>query len=381
MGRSSEKTLKQRKAVMPCPPSENQASPRQLRTVLLATDNKNSILAELAGGLPNSITYSAYGHPSAQQEVATRLGFNGELRETQIGWYLLGNGYRAYNPTLMRFHSPDSWSPFGSGGLNAYMYCVGDPLNFSDPTGHSILGVLRDLYSRHISFTGGSQASINARHSRSITAGINRQEAMYALAQAGGSPSAAAASSQSSGLVDIGTFVLGAPGPRGHNNPAIGSTGTTTVRHYDGYAAGAQRDGLTALGNRSITGITSQNPILQAGPFNSSTQKLGMHRDNNGKIWVTYRDSTGKVVTTPRQPVRGGGDATGTHPRTRMNDIHTRDQAFVEQRHETRREALIAAMEIRNAQLRQAGLPQRDIVIAVRREAQGMLRRINAWLQ
>jgi RHS repeat-associated protein len=58
------------------------------------------------------------------------------LRETNIGWYLLGNGYRAYNPRLMRFHSPDSWSPFGGGGLNAYMYCVGDPINRVDPTGH-----------------------------------------------------------------------------------------------------------------------------------------------------------------------------------------------------------------------------------------------------
>ena len=36
----------------------------------------------------------------------------------------------------MRFHSPDSWSPFGGGGLNAYMYCVGDPVNRADPTGH-----------------------------------------------------------------------------------------------------------------------------------------------------------------------------------------------------------------------------------------------------
>ncbi|WP_231985608.1 RHS repeat-associated core domain-containing protein [Pseudomonas vancouverensis] len=66
----------------------------------------------------------------------TGLAFNGEFRDTHIGWYLLGNGYRAYNPTLMRFHSPDSLSPFGRGGLNAYMYCGGDPVSYSDPTGH-----------------------------------------------------------------------------------------------------------------------------------------------------------------------------------------------------------------------------------------------------
>ncbi|EJM68030.1 hypothetical protein [Pseudomonas sp. GM55] len=31
---------------------------------------------------------------------------------------------------------PDSWSPFGEGGLNGYSYCEGDPVNQSDPTGH-----------------------------------------------------------------------------------------------------------------------------------------------------------------------------------------------------------------------------------------------------
>ncbi|WP_212626083.1 RHS repeat-associated core domain-containing protein [Pseudomonas sp. PP3] len=115
------------------------------RVVLLATDRSQSILGEIVDGQTNTLSYSAYGEQSAQQKVETRLGFNGQLREASIGWYLLGNGYRAYNPRLMRFHCPDSWSPFGGGGLNAYMYCVGDPVNRVDPTGH--LGVLTLLSS------------------------------------------------------------------------------------------------------------------------------------------------------------------------------------------------------------------------------------------
>ncbi|KPZ22499.1 RHS repeat-associated core domain-containing protein, partial [Pseudomonas syringae group genomosp. 3] len=39
---------------------------------------------------------------------------------------------------------PDSLSPFGKGGLNAYAYCAGDPVNRSDPSGH---GFLEDLES------------------------------------------------------------------------------------------------------------------------------------------------------------------------------------------------------------------------------------------
>ena len=128
----------------PCSPFA-QREPTWQRTVLLASDNSQSIIAEIADGKTNALAYSIYGEQSAQRKIVTRLGFNGQLREPKIGWYLLGHGYRAYNPRLMRFHSPDSWSPFGRGGLNAYMYCVGDPVNRVDPTGHSWLRLFAGL--------------------------------------------------------------------------------------------------------------------------------------------------------------------------------------------------------------------------------------------
>ena len=64
-------------------------------------------------------------------------GFNGEQPDPLTGHYHLGNGYRQFNPVLMRFNSPDSWSPFGEGGLNAYGYCEGDPVNLVDRNGHA----------------------------------------------------------------------------------------------------------------------------------------------------------------------------------------------------------------------------------------------------
>ncbi|SFL63742.1 RHS repeat-associated core domain-containing protein [Pseudomonas sp. NFACC46-3] len=137
---------------------------RQSQTILLAADDKHSILAEVSESQTRSIAYSAYGQQSTQQMISTKLGFNGELREARLGWYFLGKGYRVYNPVLMRFHSPDSLSPFGKGGLNAYMYCVGDPVNFSDPTGHVGQGRRLVLPSR-----SSSLASLT-RSSRSTTA-------------------------------------------------------------------------------------------------------------------------------------------------------------------------------------------------------------------
>jgi RHS repeat-associated protein len=101
----------------------------------LATDGANSVLA--ADSKP--LTYAAYS-PYGHRESATLLrglpGFNGEQPDPLTGHYLLGNGYRAFNPVLMRFNSPDSLSPSGRGGLNAYAYCLGDPINRVDPTGH-----------------------------------------------------------------------------------------------------------------------------------------------------------------------------------------------------------------------------------------------------
>lgn len=74
-------------------------------------------------------------------ERLNRLGYNGELHEPHTPWQILGNGYRVYNPALRRFHSPDSMSPFGRGGINAYAYCSGDPINHADPDGHFLAPV------------------------------------------------------------------------------------------------------------------------------------------------------------------------------------------------------------------------------------------------
>ncbi|WP_342214944.1 RHS repeat-associated core domain-containing protein [Pseudomonas sp. TH41] len=190
------------------------------------------------------MAYSAYGHQSGQQEVATQLGFNGQVREANIGWYLLGNGYRAYNPRLMRFHSPDSWSPFGRGGLNAYMYCVGDPVNHSDPTGHSIFGAISLLVKENVSF-GGSAAQLAAKNVTRRANGITRQQAMYGLAAAGGTPTLNSRPSTSCGLAGMLGYVAGAPGPRGNSSPAVQYTETTPSNHL-GYAAGAAAAGLVS---------------------------------------------------------------------------------------------------------------------------------------
>lgn len=103
---------------------------------LFATDLPGSAISLVTPLHPvNNVVYSPYGYSRSLDSTGALVGFNGELPEAITGHYLLGNGHRAYNPVLMRFNSPDSLSPFAKGGINAYAYCSGDPVNRRDPTG------------------------------------------------------------------------------------------------------------------------------------------------------------------------------------------------------------------------------------------------------
>jgi RHS repeat-associated protein len=109
------------------------------KTILLATDQQRSVLNALDATQPHPLAYTPYGHRPSGNGLLSLLGFNGELPDPVTGHYHLGKGYRQFNPVLMRFNSPDRGSPFGNGGLNAYAYCVGNPINRKDPTGHSVV--------------------------------------------------------------------------------------------------------------------------------------------------------------------------------------------------------------------------------------------------
>lgn len=123
--------------------SETQGSAKQ--GTLLATDQQRSVLHAVSANERQSHAYSPYGNRTIGNGFLSLLGFNGERPDPVTGHYLLGNGYRAFNPVLMRFNSPDKLSPFGKGGINSYAYCSCDPINWSDPNGRMGISSLRNL--------------------------------------------------------------------------------------------------------------------------------------------------------------------------------------------------------------------------------------------
>ncbi|MCU6173816.1 RHS repeat domain-containing protein [Citrobacter cronae] len=134
-------------------------------TPLSLVDSQSKTIADTS--------FTAFGESSGNTLPAWSPAFNGQVRDPVSGYYHLGSGYRAYNPELMRFNTPDSWSPFGEGGINPYAYCRNDPINFIDPTGHiswqagvsigfSVLSILLTIFTAGaaIIVAGGISAAI-----------------------------------------------------------------------------------------------------------------------------------------------------------------------------------------------------------------------------
>ena len=90
------------------------------------------------------------------------LGYAGNRRTTIFSNYMLGNGYRGFNPVIKNFMTQDDQSPFGYGGEHGYKYCKADPINRIDPTGHGplldLLVIVSETIIRNIARAGESTA-------------------------------------------------------------------------------------------------------------------------------------------------------------------------------------------------------------------------------
>jgi RHS repeat-associated protein len=158
---------------------------QQHSPALLASDQSASVIQRLHGEGRRLTNYSPFGfHFSDLAGIS--IGFNGQPYDPSVQGYLLGNGYRVFNVVLQRFNIPDSVSPFSTGGINAYAYCAGDPINASDPSGHTWLWLkktLRFFGAMSESTTGASRST-----PRVLIATTNISEDALGVAQVAISP-------------------------------------------------------------------------------------------------------------------------------------------------------------------------------------------------
>jgi RHS repeat-associated protein len=121
-----------------------------LRPLFYLTDQASSVIKVINNKNENiyNFIYTPYGEATDLSTTQVSYnnkfsyGFNGELFDKTSGFQILGNGYRAYSPRLQRFIQYDEHSPFGKGGINAYIYANNNPIMLYDPTGENAESIL-----------------------------------------------------------------------------------------------------------------------------------------------------------------------------------------------------------------------------------------------
>jgi RHS repeat-associated protein len=108
----------------------------------LVADGLGSITEALdtSGNVQASQLYVPYGGTRySSGTMPTLLGFTGQRQDLLTGLYYYGARY--YDPVAGQFISADTLLPGGGynpWGLSRYAYVLGNPVSFTDPTGHAI---------------------------------------------------------------------------------------------------------------------------------------------------------------------------------------------------------------------------------------------------
>jgi RHS repeat-associated protein len=307
----------------------------------IATDQHGSMLLSSNTEGEKSYIWSPYGNANGTDKLP---GFNGERADPLTGMYNLGNGYRAYNPVLMRFNCPDDLSPFGPGGINPYAYCAGDPVNLTDPSGHTsylasmlmisvaIAGLAASLLTAGISVAaaGGIVAAISAASTTSlVVGGLGVTADVTGIASLATETTSPQASSilgwVSLGVGGIGLGIGGASAVRGilrgrggafsksfkpAHFPTLDQVQTQSLTNApreiwvaERLEASSQWGSQYVYGaNRAITGYDLREPLRELARRGSITQRpinilTGSHGDRYGYNWVQNR--SGKIFRSP----------------------------------------------------------------------------------
>ena len=92
---------------------------------LFGANRQGSVIVVNDGSSVSSTTYSPFG----SGDNGARFGFKGELKDvSDVAFYPVGNGLRAFMPFIASFNAYDMYSPF-LGPINPYRYSGGDPVN------------------------------------------------------------------------------------------------------------------------------------------------------------------------------------------------------------------------------------------------------------
>lgn len=259
-------------------------------TTLLSTNRQCSVLHSISLSNIHSQAFSPFGHHHIQEGVNGLPGFNGERPDPLTGHYHLGKGHRTYNPHLMRFNSPDQLSPFDAGGLNAYAYCAGDPVNRSDPSGRASVNDILLLGLGVIGVLGGGLGlyatlkAARAMKTAQVSTAMATKVAGSALSIAGG-------------LIGVARLSMGAAGEETGKSGMILAQTLLTIAGLGLSAYGTRRGVLKARRQKKLGKLT-KHPSSNASSSSPSTPTIDTLLSSKPSGWESSSNSSGSNAFT-----------------------------------------------------------------------------------
>ena len=210
------------------------------------------------GTLKAHYIYDAWGNCTISGETtsydvanANPIRYRGYYYDDDTGLYYCNARY--YSPKWRRFISPDDTAyldPESVNGLNLYCYCNNDPVNYADPSGHSVMVCIRIAAGIGAALGGGFEIAKQISVSGWNPFDWNWQK--IGLAAAGGASAGAisAIPIPGSGVLSyLGTFALGgvASVAGGLISGSVSSWGTAAFAFALGGVANVVGRGISEL--------------------------------------------------------------------------------------------------------------------------------------
>ena len=228
------------------------------------------------------------------------IRYRGYYYDTETKLYYLQNRY--YDPEVGQFISPDTFDylePETIGGVDLYAYCLNNPVTYSDPSGHSIIGFLIGLAIGSFITWGASQifgAQIVGGTS-SIIGGVS---AIYT----GASLLAFGPIGWIAGTALI--FIGGGTALFGVNEVVDGITGTNYIQEWTGMSDALYNGLYIGLNIASSIGTIAGNAFMRYANVNIYGNRIGPTEgakpfqrytliDNQGIKQYRYFNSKGKA--------------------------------------------------------------------------------------
>jgi RHS repeat-associated protein len=266
--------------------------------------NKNGEEIELIEYKPYG-QFSKHEKPLANDQSAT-FYFTGKKLDDETGLYFLGGRY--YDSSLGKFITPDTLVPYPTDPqtLNRYSYCGGNPVNFTDPSGH-FFGIFVAIFKVAVAIGKAVAAVANAV--RPLYELYNQVSLIYNLASgninAGQFFIGMAVTNVAQGLIPAPDFAnaglqILASAARG---AAVGAARAAATGQDVGKAA-LRSAGFSAAGATLdvVNAGTSTNASQKSENVNSSPGAINAIRSVVAKVEAIdkfVKDITGKVWALP----------------------------------------------------------------------------------